>query len=116
MGVAGPGIPGRAKITNLSWVLEGKKLETDLGFSSVRLMNDLLSVANAVPLLEEDDLFVLNPGRQDPEGSRVVIAFCKGLGEAYLSWNGSTPRACPSEGGQAILPRWTGFRQICFDT
>lgn len=73
-------------------------------------MNDLLAVANAVPLLEEDDLFVLNPGRKDPEGSRAFIALCTGLGEAYLTWDGSTSK------GQAILPLPTGFSQICSDT
>ncbi len=110
IGVAGPVIRGSAKVTNLPWTLEEKELETDLGFSSVRLMNDLLAFANAVPLLEEEDLSVLNPGRQDPEGARAVIAPGTGLGEAYLAWDGSTFRAYPSEGGHADFAPTDSFQ------
>ena len=114
IGVAGPVIGGRAKVTNLPWVLEEKELETELGFNSVRLMNDLLAFANAVPLLEEEDLFVLNQGRQDPEGSRAVIAPGTGLGEAYLTWDGSMFRAYPSEGGHADFAPADGFQADMF--
>jgi len=72
IGVAGPVFRGRTKVTNLPWVLDETELERDLGFSSVRLMNDLLAFANAVPVLESDDLSVISPGERDPEGARAA--------------------------------------------
>ncbi len=101
IGVAGPVFRGRTKVTNLPWVLDEAELERDLGFRSVRLMNDLLAFANSVPLLEGDDLSVISPGERDPEGAQAVIAPGTGLGEAYLTWDGTDFRAYPSEGGHS---------------
>lgn len=100
-GVAGPVMAGKARITNLPWVIEEQQLQMALGFSSVSLLNDLEAVANAVPFLEPDDLEVLNEGAREPHGPIAVIAPGTGLGEAYLTWDGCRYRAHASEGGHA---------------
>ena len=100
-GVAGPVINGQSKITNLPWVLDEKQLADALGLSQVRLMNDLLAVAHAVPLLCQKDLFTLNKGRPVSGGPIAVLAPGTGLGQAYLTWDGARYRAHPSEGGHA---------------
>jgi glucokinase len=98
-GVAGPVVAGRATITNLSWIIDEVKLQEMLNLSSVRLLNDLEAIAHAVPFLEPADLDTLSEGQPSPGGNIAVIAPGTGLGEAFLTWDGSRYRAYASEGG-----------------
>jgi glucokinase len=100
-GVAGPVIGGRAKVTNLPWELAESSLAEELGLESVHLMNDLVAIALAIPLLQPAELAVLNDVPPVPDGAIAVIAPGTGLGEAFLTWDGSAYRAWPSEGGHA---------------
>lgn len=97
-GVAGPVVAGQAKITNLPWEMAETRLEEVLGFP-VRLLNDLETIAYAVPFLQSKDLETLNEGEAAQGGAIAVIAPGTGLGEAYLAWDGSHYRAFASEGG-----------------
>ncbi len=98
-GVAGPVVGGRATITNLPWVMDEQQLRKELRLKSVRLLNDLLATAYAVPYLQNKDLHTLNEGRRVPGGSLAVIAPGTGLGEAFLTWEETRYSAHPSEGG-----------------
>ncbi|MBN1254272.1 MAG: glucokinase [Deltaproteobacteria bacterium] len=98
-GVAGPVVGGQATITNLSWVIDEAELKEKLKLKSVLLLNDLEAVAHGVPLLESEDLHVLNKGEPTSHGAKAVIAPGTGLGEAFLTWDGSRYRAYASEGG-----------------
>ncbi|MFQ5342601.1 MAG: glucokinase, partial [Anaerolineae bacterium] len=98
-GVAGPVMGGRATVTNLPWVMDETELQTALNLPSVRLLNDLDAIAHGVPSLELDDLHTLNEGQPAPGGAIAVIAPGTGLGEAYLTWDGTRYRAHASEGG-----------------
>ncbi|MEN6332561.1 MAG: glucokinase [Smithella sp.] len=98
-GVAGPIVDGRAKITNLPWVMDQENLTRIFGFSSVRLLNDLMACACALPFLEANDLYTLSEGISDPEGTIAIVAPGTGLGEAYLTWNNTHYQAHASEGG-----------------
>jgi glucokinase len=100
-GVAGPVVEGRATITNLPWALDESDLREALGVASVRLLNDLTAIACAVPFLLDEELHTLNPGDPTPGGALAVIAPGTGLGEAFLTWDGSMYRPHPSEGGHA---------------
>ena len=100
-GVAGPVMKGTAKITNLPWIIDEKKLGKELGIPFVRLLNDLEAIAYAVPLLEPTDMHTLNAGRPASGGSIAVVAPGTGLGEAFLTWDGTQYRGHPSEGGHA---------------
>jgi glucokinase len=99
--VAGPVIAGHAKITNLPWEIDETTSRQELGLRSVRLLNDLEAIARAVPILTPDDVHTLNPGEPTPGGTIAVIAPGTGLGEAFLTWDGSGYRAHASEGGHA---------------
>lgn len=100
-GVAGPVVNGQARITNLPWIMDEANLAKALDLSSVYLLNDLLAFAHAVPFLTEKDLRVLNKGRAVSGGAMAVVAPGTGLGEAYLTWDGTKYRAHASEGGHA---------------
>ncbi len=100
-GVSGPVTGGKAAATNLPWEMDEARLGKALGLRSVRLLNDLEAIARAAPLLGSEDLHTLNAGTPDPEGALAVIAPGTGLGEAFLTREGSGYRAHPSEGGHA---------------
>ena len=98
-GVAGPVVGGRATVTNLPWVIDEARLRQVLRLPSVRLLNDLEAIAHSIPVLQPDDLFTLNAGVPREQGTLGVIAPGTGLGEAFLTWDGTGYRAHASEGG-----------------
>jgi glucokinase len=100
-GVAGPVVEGHASITNLPWMMDEKHLQQAFHISSVRLMNDLDAIAHSVPHLEAQDLHTLNEGQKVTGGAIAVIAPGTGLGEGFLTWNGTQYQAHTSEGGHA---------------
>jgi glucokinase len=97
--VAGPVVGGRAELTNLGWTLDEASLRDALGVSSVRLLNDLVAMAYAVPHLAPDALRTLQPGTPEEGGTIGVVAPGTGLGEAFLIWDGARYRAYPTEAG-----------------
>lgn len=109
--VAGPVIAGQVKTTNLPWVMDEVSLAKELNLRSVHLMNDLEAVARAIPLLRTSDVCALNAGQGVPKGAIGVIAPGTGLGESFLTWDGSHYVAHSSEGGHADFAP-TDERQI----
>jgi glucokinase len=103
--VAGPVVNDRVEVTNLPWLIDAATITQTFGIPSVFLINDLEAIANAVPHLQADDLYTLNSGKPEDQGAIAVIAPGTGLGEAFLTWNGSLNRyqAHPSEGGHAAF-------------
>lgn len=98
-GVAGPVVQDRARITNLSWVMEEEQLAATFELEWVHLLNDLEAIATAVPILPEEHLTQLNHANATPRGAIGVVAPGTGLGEAFLVWADGRYRAHPSEGG-----------------
>jgi len=105
-GIAGPVREGRVRTPNLPWLVDAGELAGLLGLRNVPLVNDLEANAYGIPLLDEEDLLVLNPGRPDPQGPIAVISAGTGLGEALAIWDGTAHRPLPTEGGHAdFAPR-----------
>lgn len=100
-GVAGPVVAGRAEITNLPWRLSEAALRRALGVRAVRLLNDLVAIAWAVPVLGPRDTRSINRGAAERGGTIGVVAPGTGLGQAFLTWDGTRYRAHPSEGGHS---------------
>jgi glucokinase len=109
-GVAGPVVDLQAEITNLDWLIDADSIGKTLGVDTF-LLNDLEAIANAVPHLDEEDLFVLNEGKPVAGGAIGVIAPGTGLGEAFLVWDGQRYESYPSEGGHAAFAP-TNSRQV----
>ncbi|MEA2693939.1 MAG: glucokinase [Acidobacteriota bacterium] len=105
-GVAGPVAGNRSRLPNLDWPeLDGGALAQAIGIPAgrLRLINDLVATAEAIPLFAPDDLAVLqkgNPGRSgEMEGNRALIAAGTGLGMAFLPRIGEAWVPIASEGG-----------------
>jgi len=99
--VAGPIAGERARVTNLPWEIDAQRIADRFGLEQAVLINDLEAIARSIPHLSPLDLLTLHPGERDPHGPLAVIAPGTGLGEAYLTWNGTGYTARPSEGGHA---------------
>jgi glucokinase len=111
--VAGPVIGGRVKTTNLPWTIEDTSLarELNLNIKSVQLINDLEAIARAVPILRPSDVQTINAGEPVARGAIAVIAPGTGLGESFLTWDGTRYVAHSSEGGHCDFAP-TDKRQI----
>jgi glucokinase len=100
-GVAGPVVDGVAQVTNLPWLMSEEGLMETFVWRAARLLNDLESIAYAVPILGLGDIHTLNAGVPVPRGNIAVIAPGTGLGEAFLTEEHGRYRAHASEGGHA---------------
>jgi glucokinase len=106
IGVAGPVVSGRSRVTNLPWVVDGEAMQTAIGATRAFIINDLQATAFAVPFLPDGSLAVLQRGEADPRGNMAVIAAGTGLGASFLVWTGTGYLPIPSEGGHAdFAPR-----------
>jgi glucokinase len=96
--VAGPVMNRQARITNLQWVINEEQLSRATGIRQIRLMNDLEATAYAVPFLAHGEKHTLNEGVPPDGGTVAVIAPGTGLGESFLTWDGSRYYAHATEG------------------
>lgn len=100
-GVAGPVVAGKARVTNLPWIVDASMLQSIFSFSAAVLLNDLESVAYAIPILEKNDVFTISPGIPVPGGSIAILAPGTGLGEGFITNDNGVYCAHASEGGHA---------------
>jgi glucokinase len=100
-GVAGAVTDNVARLTNVPWLVDMNTVEQTLGLKQSILLNDLEALAYAVPVLEPDELAVLQQGVAVPSGNAAVIAAGTGLGEALLHNVDGRFVPSPSEGGHA---------------
>ena len=106
--VAGPVADDKCNMTNLSWVIDGRALESTFGIASVKVINDFAAVGYGVLDLKEDEIVTLNGAVKDPEGPIAVLGPGTGLGEAMLFFNQQAGEyaVIPSEGSHAdFAPR-----------
>lgn len=99
--VAGPVVHGRADLTNLGWTVDERQLCAALRIPVVRLLNDVVALAYAVPELAPEAVRTLQQGERVDGGTIAVVAPGTGLGEAFLTWDGAAYRAYPTEAGHA---------------
>jgi glucokinase len=99
--VAGPVVGGRARITNLPWLIDASAIQSAFGWKRVDLMNDLEAVAYAIPILPSSDICQISAGKPVTGGNIGVLAPGTGLGEAYLTYEDGKYSAHASEGSHA---------------
>jgi len=87
------------RLTNATWGFSIPSIAARFGFARVRLMNDFLALAHALPHLGSADLLPIGGGVAEPNAPMLVLGPGTGLGVAALV--GTT--AVPTEGGHIGL-------------
>lgn len=106
LAIAGPVVNNTCNLTNLSWFLEGSRLETELGIPKVSLINDFAANSFGILGLKNTDVHTLQVGQAKPDAPIAVIGAGTGLGESFLIPVGEKYQIFPSEGGHAdFAPR-----------
>ena len=101
VGVAGPVVGQKGRLTHVEWDVTTDEIATRLGTRRVALLNDLEVMAQSIPVLSDDELVVLQRGATKRDGHAVVIAAGTGMGQAYLRRSEGRWVPVPSEGGHA---------------
>lgn len=100
-GVAGPVMDDTAWMTNVPWEVDGREVALEFGLARVRLLNDLVSIAHSVSVLQPEELHVLQAGEPNLSGNAALLAAGTGMGQAFLFNDGRRLVPAPSEGGHA---------------
>ena len=100
-GVAGPVVDNAATLTNVPWRIDGRGIENAFGLKSVRILNDLVVMGHAVPVLADSELHTLQRGEPIRDGNITLMAAGTGLGIALLHNVNGRLIPSPSEGGHA---------------
>jgi glucokinase len=100
---AGPVQGSRVAMTNIPWIIDANRIGRDLGFESVKLLNDFAALAWALPALSGND--VKQIGSASANFAKPVIALGPGtgFGACVLLVQGSNPRVLTTEAGHAAL-------------
>jgi len=105
-GVAGPVHENRVQMTNLDWLIDGKKLGDHFSIQQVVLVNDLVATTAGAVTLPDDSLITINQGHPAPGGTIAVLAPGTGLGQSFAVPLDKGLQPFPSEGGHAsFAPR-----------
>jgi glucokinase len=104
--VAGPVRANKAQITNVNWSLDAMEMSRVLRIPQVKLINDFVGVGFGLLALERNDVVAINDTPAIAEAPKCCIGAGTGLGEAFLTWNGTEYDVWASEGGHAdFAPR-----------
>lgn len=102
-GLPGPVINGRVKVTNLPWEVIQSEVGNHIQVNKIKLVNDLVSTAAAIPSFEPKSLrnVYTGGGAADMAGSCVVVAPGTGIGHSLIHREGSWSVLLASEAGHA---------------
>jgi glucokinase len=104
--IAGPVVDNTCNVTNLSWLLTGDRLQTDLAIAQVTLINDFAAVGYGIDGLSEADLHCLQSAPVQPTAPIAILGAGTGLGECFVLGQGDRVQVFASEGGHTdFAPR-----------
>ena len=101
IGVAGAVTNQVARLTNVPWLVDAEAITSAVSLRRTLIINDLEALAYAVPVLEPNEIAVLQQGIAVPNGNAAVIAAGTGLGIAMLHEVDGRWAPLASEGGHA---------------
>lgn len=100
IGIAGPVVDEKCKMTNLNWEISKKQIGKNTKVKEAFLMNDLELFARGLFFIKKENTIVLQNGTIDSEGAAIIISVGTGLGEAMIAKG----IVFPSEGGHGDYP------------
>jgi glucokinase len=98
-GIAGPVVDGECRTSNLPWTVSARTLAADIGIAHTTIINDFDAAGYGLVRLGPADLVTLQPGTPGEHGAIALIGAGTGLGEGYLTWDGTRYCVHASEGG-----------------
>jgi len=102
LAIAGPVKGERVALTNSSWVIDIRELQTVFGLR-VQIVNDFEAVALSLPSLTSTDLAGIGGGKSELGAPMAVLGPGTGLGVACLIDRSGRRVVIASEGGHATL-------------
>jgi glucokinase len=99
--VAGPVEDGRARLTNLTWIIDQAQIARRFGFGHAAVINDFEAAGLGIEQLAPVDLLTLQAGTVVARADRVVVGAGTGLGVGRLTWGAGHYDVHPSEGGHS---------------
>lgn len=105
--VAGPAEDDLVGFTSIPWAFRKSKLQQNLGFSKLAVINDFEAVAMAIPNISPDLLHHIGGDEPIEHRAKGVIGPGTGLGVASLFWTGNRYASQPGEGGHVTMPAVT---------
>ncbi|NEO98418.1 MAG: glucokinase [Symploca sp. SIO2E9] len=106
LAIAGPVVNDTCVLTNLSWFLDARRLEKDLGITKISLINDFAAIGYGILGLETTEICTLQAGKPAESSPIAVIGAGTGLGEGFLIPEQESYQVFASEGGHAdFAPR-----------
>lgn len=104
--IAGPVVDNTCDLTNLSWLLDGRRIQHDLALDRAILMNDFVAVGYGIEGLEPADVHTLQAGEPQVNAPIAIIGAGTGLGQGFLIRQEGRYRVYPTEGGHTdFAPR-----------
>lgn len=99
--VAGPCIEGKARITNLPWIIDEQFIRDKYGFGFVKLVNDFYALGHSLHQLNENDITTLQSGKSKAGGTKLVFGAGTGLGMCIVVTVSGDVIVLPSEFGNS---------------
>lgn len=99
VGIAGPVLANKVKMTNRPWIIEGALLARCARIPKALLLNDLAAAATGIDAIGPRDVMTIQPGKADAEAPRAVLGMGTGLGVAYMVPRDGEYEVVPGEGG-----------------
>jgi glucokinase len=102
--VASPITGDKVTMTNRNWSFSTSALKRRLALQELRIVNDFLAIALAVPALKDRDSLKVGPGQPAKDAPIAVIGPGTGLGVSLLVPDGDDWLPVATEGGHVTLP------------
>jgi glucokinase len=101
--VAGPVSNNACTLTNVAWSIDANQLQSPLGTSLIRVINDFEAVGYGILDLKPSDVLTLHDAPAVPHAPMVVLGPGTGLGQALLTWDAGSGHYTvhPTEGAHA---------------
>lgn len=101
MAIACPTDQDQITMTNHTWSFRVSELKADIGFASLKFINDYNALANAIPHLGAHGLVKVGRGERAEGWPMAVTGPGTGLGLAGLAFSDTGPVTLETEGGHA---------------
>ncbi len=115
LAVAGPVRAGRARVTNLPWVIDDTEISEVFSIPRVRILNDFEATGYGLVRLEPGDFYQLQTGLPEATGTRALIGAGTGLGMAIITRCGKRWQVLPGEGGHVDFAPRNAMQQALLD-